>query len=82
VHGVKVQKLKRQAFFTACLSWRKKKKSGVGLGLAETLHTIALFPLAAFLEQFDALKAFQNVAFLYDTTETLKAFMLGHEGNC
>jgi hypothetical protein len=64
---------------------RPKKKyasSGVGLGLAETLHAIALFPLAAFLEQFDALKTFQDVAFLYDTTETLKAFMLGHEGKC
>ena len=60
----------------------KKKKSDVGLGLAETLHAIALFPLAAFLEQFDALKTFQDVAFLYDTTETLKAFMLGHEGKC
>jgi hypothetical protein len=58
----------------------KNKKSDVGLGLAKTLHAIALFPLAAFLEQFDALKTFQDVAFLYDTTETLKAFMLGHEG--
>jgi hypothetical protein len=59
----------------------KRNKSDVGLGLAETLHAVALFPLAAFLEQFDALKTLQDIAFLYDTTETLQAFMLGHDGN-
>jgi hypothetical protein len=78
---VNARKLKRQAFFTACLSRRKKGKSDVRLGLAKALHAVALFPLAAFLEQFDALKTLQDVAFLYDTTETLKAFMLGHDGN-
>jgi hypothetical protein len=36
---------------------------GLSLGLAETGHAIALFPKAAFLEEFDALKAFQNVPF-------------------
>jgi hypothetical protein len=60
---------------------KKYAGSNVGLGLAEALDAVALFPLAAFLEQFDALKTLQNIAFLYDTTETLKAFMLGHDGN-
>jgi len=39
---------------------------GVGLGLAEADDFIPGFELAAFLEQFDALKALQNVAFSRD----------------
>jgi len=34
-----------------------KAKSGVGLGFGKTDHFAAFFPLAAFLEQLDALEA-------------------------
>jgi hypothetical protein len=34
----------------------------VGLGFAQTSDAIALFPLAALLQQFDPFKAFHNVA--------------------
>ena len=36
---------------------------GVRLGLAETGDAVALFPLAAFLEQFRALKTLEHIPF-------------------
>jgi hypothetical protein len=38
-------------------------QSGFRLGFAQAHHAIAFLPLAAFLEQFDALKAFKNISF-------------------
>ena len=37
-----------------------RRLSGVGLGLAEAGDAVAVFPLAAFLEHFDALKALED----------------------
>jgi hypothetical protein len=36
--------------------------SGVGLGLAEAGDAVAVFPLTPFFEDFDALKAFHDIA--------------------
>jgi hypothetical protein len=60
---------------TAC---RKKGApgSGVGLGLAQTLNAVADLPLAALLQEVDALKAFEDVAFDDETGGALEAFML------
>ena len=41
----------------------QRRKLCVGLGLAEARDAVAGFPLAAFLENFDALKALHDVAF-------------------
>ena len=41
--------------------WKKKLLS-FRLGLAQTCNAIAVFPLIAFLEEFDAFEALQNVA--------------------
>jgi hypothetical protein len=50
----------------ACSNTNRKSPianaSGVGLGLTETGDTVAVFPLTPFLEDFDALKAFHDVA--------------------
>jgi hypothetical protein len=53
-------------------------RSNVGLGLAQALDAVAGFPLAAFPEQVDALKALQDVAFDDDTVGTLETFVLRH----
>jgi hypothetical protein len=37
--------------------------SGVRLGLTETRNAVAVFPLAAFLEQFRALKTLEHISF-------------------
>ena len=42
--------------------WKKKRLS-FRLGLAQTSNAIAIFPLIAFLEEFDAFKTLQNIAF-------------------
>jgi hypothetical protein len=62
---------------TACRE-RKDRGSDVGLGLAKALHSIAGLPLAALLEQVDALEALQDVAFDDEAGGALEAFMLGH----
>ena len=36
--------------------------SGVRLGFAEASDAVAVFPLTPFLEDFDALKAFHDIA--------------------
>jgi hypothetical protein len=36
---------------------------GVGFGLAQAGDPVARFPLAAFLENLDPFKSFQNIAF-------------------
>ena len=37
--------------------------SGIGFGLAKSGDAVALFPLAAFLENFQALKSFEHIPF-------------------
>jgi hypothetical protein len=49
---------------------------GVRFGLAETRDPVAGFPLAAFLEDFDALKALHDVAFAAQSGRGAKAAML------
>jgi hypothetical protein len=66
---------KRQAVVTAC----QKGETGfldVRLGLAETHHAIAFFPLRTLLEDLDAFETLQDVAFNDETTGTLEAFVL------
>jgi hypothetical protein len=53
--------------------------SDVGLGLAETGHAVAVLPLAAFSERFDALETFQDIALYDETTGAWEAFVLGHD---
>jgi hypothetical protein len=48
----------------------------VGLGLAQTLHAIARFPLATLFEQIDAFETLQNIALNDETADTLEAFVL------
>ena len=54
---------KKKAGSRNCLPKREGRRSNVGLGLAQTGDALASFPLAAFLEQLDALVAFKDVAF-------------------
>ena len=42
---------------------RFASESGFSFGLAQTCNPLALFPLPSFLEQFQALKTFEHVAF-------------------
>ncbi len=52
----------------------------VGLGLAQTLDTIALLPLAALLEQGDAFEALEDIAFDDEAAgHGLETGMLGHK---
>jgi hypothetical protein len=55
---------------------REMRGSNVGLGLAEALHAVADLPLAALLEQIDALEALQDVAFDDEAGGALEAFVL------
>ena len=72
---VSVGAKKRQAAKTACQK-RKERDSDVGLGLAETLHAVAGLPLAALLEQVDALEALEDVAFDDEAGGALETFVL------
>jgi hypothetical protein len=49
--------------FTAHSVFRAPKQSGFALGLAQAGNPVARFPLAAFLEQFDALETLEHVTF-------------------
>jgi hypothetical protein len=49
------------------------------LGFTKAGDAVAFFPLAAFLEQFDAFEAFQNVAFGAQSAGALKTTMLSHK---
>jgi hypothetical protein len=60
---------------TACLS-KTGRESDVRLRLAQTLDAIAGLPLAAFLEQINALEAFEDVAFDDESGDSLEAFVL------
>jgi hypothetical protein len=52
----------------------------VGLGLAETLDAVAVLPLAALLEESDALEALEDIAFDDDATAGgFETGMLGHK---
>jgi hypothetical protein len=44
------------------LTIQRFNKSGVRLGFAETRDAVALFPLAAFLEDFRAFKTLEDIA--------------------
>jgi hypothetical protein len=55
------------------------KASNVGLGLAQALNPVALFPRTALLEEIDAFETLQDVAFPNDTAWTLEAFVLRHD---
>jgi len=59
-----------------CLPKGKGADSDVGLGFAETLDAVARFPLAAFLEDLDALEALQDVAFHDEAGDALETFVL------
>jgi hypothetical protein len=50
--------------------------SNVRFGLAQTLDAVAGLPLAALLEQINALEAFQDIAFNDEAGDALKAFVL------
>jgi len=50
--------------------------SGFRLGLAETRDAVAGFPLAAFLEEFGALKTLENIAFAAQGGRRAEAAML------
>jgi hypothetical protein len=70
------QKIKK-AGSRNCLPENEKDNGlDVGLGLAQTLHAIASFPLAALFEQIDAFETLQNVALNDETADTLEAFVL------
>ena len=57
----------------------RSQASGVGLGLAETGHAVAVFPLAALLEQGHALEALQSVSFRAQSAGSAQAAMLCHK---
>ena len=48
----------------------------VGLGLAQTRNAVAVFPLTAFLEDFDALEALHDIAFAAQGGRAAQAAML------
>jgi hypothetical protein len=66
---------KRQAAKTACRKGRKRK-SDVGLRLAQALDAVARLPLVTLPEELDALEALQDVAFNDETRGALEAFVL------
>jgi hypothetical protein len=70
--GVKMKK----AGSVNCLPKFGRAGSDVGLGLAQTRHAIAGFPLAALLENGDALEALQDVAFHDEAGDALETFVL------
>ena len=53
-----------------------KFRSSFRLGLAQAGDAVARLPLAAFLEQCDALEAFENVAFCAEVAGGAQAAML------
>src|SRR5665213_2440500 len=55
--------------------------SDVGLGLAQTLDAVAFLPLTALLQDVEAFKTLQDIAFANDTVGALEAFVLGHGKN-
>jgi hypothetical protein len=59
----------------------KANRSNLRLGFPETDDALALLPLAAFLEQLDALEALEHIAFHGDAFGGLQTAVLGHDGN-
>ena len=51
-------------------------KSSVGFGFAETGDTVAVFPLAAFFEDFNALKTLHDIALSTEGGSGAEAAML------
>ena len=52
---------------------------GFGFGFTQAGDAIAILPLIAFFEDFDAFEAFQNVAFGAQSAGALKTTMLSHK---
>jgi hypothetical protein len=68
--------IKKAGSVENCLPKRESVNSDVGLGLAQTLHAIAGLPLAALLEDFDALEALEDIAFHDEAGDALETFVL------
>ena len=55
---------------------------GFRLGLAEADDAVAVFPLAAFFEDFDAFETLEDVALCAEGAGSTKARMLSHKIGC
>jgi hypothetical protein len=73
-------KTKKQAALELPAVREKAQKLNVGLGLAQTLDAIAFLPLAALLEERDALEALEDIAFDDETAAGFETVVLGHRG--
>jgi len=71
-----VRKKLHYAAFIPHSAFQIPRLSGVGLGFAEAGDAVAGFPLAAFLEDFDALIAFEHIAFAAQGGRGAEAAML------
>jgi len=67
---------KKKAGSVNCLPGEGDDGSDVGFGLAQTLHAVAGFPLAALLQDVDALEALEDVAFDDEAGSALETFVL------
>ena len=67
---------KRAAVYSALRTPNSAMKSGVRLGLAETGDPVAVFPLAAFLEDFSALKTLEDIALAAQSGRRAETAML------
>ena len=64
------------SLLTSAATWGVKFRLGFAFGLAEAGDAVARFPLAAFLEEFEALKAFEHVSFTAQSSGCAQAAML------
>lgn len=53
-----------------------QRRLSVGFGFAKADDAVALFPLAAFFQNFDALKSFEDVAFAAERAGGAETAML------
>jgi hypothetical protein len=70
---------KKKAGSVNCLPEEGGDGSDVGLGLAQTLHTVAGLPLTALFQEVDALEALEDVAFDDEAGSALETFVLRHD---
>jgi hypothetical protein len=63
-----------------CLKVFVKSCLDLWLGFFQANHTVAFFPLAALLEQFNPLEPLEDVTFHDEAAWTLETFVLGHGG--
>jgi hypothetical protein len=71
-------KQKGQVDMRTCPGGTLAGRSDVRLGLAEPHYAVAGLPLAALLEQIDALEALEDVAFDDEAAAGFQAVVLGH----